>query len=265
MTQLTGESICVWTARAPKIVDDTLTKRSEKMKNSEIRKRHSLRETVDELVDRFGNRFSTELGITLEDSSRSEVFKWFLASILFGARISEKIAVNTYYKFAANDLTTPKSIVKAGWDRLVEVLDSGGYARYDFKTATKLLEVVNNLERRYQGDLNRLYLDATTPGDLEAKIKELGKGIGDVTASIFLRELRGIWGMADPPLQELAIKSAESLGLTRKKVKNDGDKRAILRELQNLWVRSGVKGRSFTDFEVALVRYGKDVLRKRKC
>jgi hypothetical protein len=233
------------------------------MKGSEIRKRRSPRETINELVDRFGRRFSTELGITLEDSNRSEVFKWFLASILFGARISEKIAVNTYHKFAANDLTTPKSIVKAGWDRLVEVLDSGGYARYDFKTATKLLEVMNNLERKYEGDLNRLREDATSPRDLEARIKELGKGIGDVTASIFLREMRGIWDKADPPLQELAIKSAESLGLSKKKVENDADRTAILGELQDLWLRNGVKGRSFTDFEVALVRYGKDVLRKR--
>ena len=63
----------VFGQHAPEIVDDTLTKRSEKIENCEIQKRHSLRETIDELVGKFGNRFSTELGITLEDSRRSEV------------------------------------------------------------------------------------------------------------------------------------------------------------------------------------------------
>jgi len=38
-----------------------------------------------------------DLGIDLEDPSGR--FKWFLASILFGARISEKIASNTYKSF----------------------------------------------------------------------------------------------------------------------------------------------------------------------
>ena len=38
-----------------------------------------------------------DLGIDLKDPSGR--FKWFLASILFGARISEKIASNTYKSF----------------------------------------------------------------------------------------------------------------------------------------------------------------------
>lgn len=37
----------------------------------------------------------------------------------------------------------------------------------------------------------------------------------------------------------------------------------LLRELQNLWSKKGVKNVGFVDFEAALVRYGKDVLRKR--
>lgn len=155
-------------------------------------RRKPTQEIISEIVDRFGKRFSTELGISLEGANSGEVFKWFVASILFGARISEKIAARTYHKFIENNLLTPKSIVKAGWDRLVEILDSGGYARYDFKTATKMLEVMNTLNTRYGGDLNRLHAEAADPRDLELRIKQLGKGIGDVTANIFLRELRGI-------------------------------------------------------------------------
>ncbi|MEM2942074.1 MAG: hypothetical protein QXT81_01475 [Candidatus Bathyarchaeia archaeon] len=221
------------------------------------------RERIARLVDRFGRRFSEELDIKLDHSDKDEVFKWFVASILFGSRISEKIAIKTYRKFMENGLDTPDRIVEAGWDRLVEVLDSGGYARYDFKTATKMIEVMKNLRGRYRGDLRRLHAEASSPADLEMKIKQLGKGIGDVTVSIFLRELRGIWRYADPPLQELAITAAQSLGLTKREGRDEAEKLAILKELRRLWSRNRIKGKSFIDFETALVRYGKDVLRKK--
>ncbi|MBS7623484.1 hypothetical protein KEJ39_07415 [Candidatus Bathyarchaeota archaeon] len=221
------------------------------------------RERIARLVDEFGRRFSAELDIKLDNSDRDEVFRWFVASILFGARISEKIAIKTYRKFMENGFDSADRIVEAGWDRLVEVLDSGGYARYDFKTATKMLEVMKNLKDRFGGDLCRLHAEASSPTDLEMKIKQLGKGIGDVTVSIFLRELRGIWRHADPPLQELAITAAQSLGLTRRKGKDEAERLAILKDLQVLWSRNRIEGKSFIDFETALVRYGKDVLRKK--
>ena len=41
--------------------------------------------------------YAEDLGINLKEQSGR--FKWFLASILFGARISEKIAANTYKSF----------------------------------------------------------------------------------------------------------------------------------------------------------------------
>jgi len=234
------------------------------MKGSAKYRRRPIRETIEELVDGFGKRYSTELGITLEGSKTDEVFKWFLASILFGARISEKTASKTYLKFIENNLKTPESVLRAGWDRLVEVLDSGGYARYDFKTAAKLLEVMHNLKNMYGGDLNLLHGEATGPRDLELKIKELGKGIGDVTVSIFLRELRGIWDKADPQPQDLAMEAARRLGFTKGKVTEESDRIEVLEELKTLWSRNRVEGRGFIDFETALVRYGKDVLKKRK-
>jgi hypothetical protein len=39
--------------------------------------------------------FSEELGIALARNTERECFKWFLASMLFGARISATIARNT--------------------------------------------------------------------------------------------------------------------------------------------------------------------------
>jgi len=43
-----------------------------------------------------GQLYSEELRIELKRNSDNEIFKWFLASILLGARITESIAKNTY-------------------------------------------------------------------------------------------------------------------------------------------------------------------------
>lgn len=62
-------------------------------------------------------RYSQDLGIDLTKPSGR--FKWFLASILFGARISEKIAMKTYMTFDKYGIVTLKKILDAGWDELV--------------------------------------------------------------------------------------------------------------------------------------------------
>jgi len=211
---------------------------------------------IGRLIEAVGGRFSTELGIDLESRSNKEIAKWFLAAVLFGARIGESIASRTYREFARRGVTTPQAILSRGWDGLVEILDGGGYVRYDFKTATKLLEIADKLEREYRGDLNLLHDRARNSRDLEAKLQEF-KGIGPVTANIFLRELRGVWEKAEPLPSDLALLAAQNLGLIE-----TGDSAQALEELQ--WLFQGAALNSpyrFSDFESALVRLGKGFCR----
>lgn len=210
------------------------------------------------LTEKLGEKFCVKLGIDLESGKSEEVFKWFLASILFGARITEKIAVNTYREFERRRILTPDKILRTGWDGLVEILDAGGYVRYDFKTATKLLVIMKSLKKGYRGNLNNLHSQASDPRDLEHRIKELGKGIGDVTTNIFLRELRGIWEKADPPPTELVVLASRDLGLTKLAGRDEKERLEILSELKHVWERNKVEGKGFADFEAALVRLGRD-------
>ncbi|MHC1623523.1 MAG: hypothetical protein ACXQTR_02905 [Candidatus Methanospirareceae archaeon] len=150
--------------------------------------------------------YAEDLGIDLKKPSGR--FKWFLASILFGARISEKIASNTYKCFERYGLDSPDKIVTAGWDKLVGVLDEGGYVRYDFSTATKLLEIMKMLKDKY-GSLEKLYEQSSDTKDLERKLQEF-KGIGVVTTQVFLRELRGVWHIS-PEVSSRAKSVAENL------------------------------------------------------
>lgn len=213
------------------------------------------------LLNNLGEKFSVSLDIDLSKKESEEIFKWFLGSILFGARISETIVLRTYNEFRKEDVLTPSDILKTGWDGLVRILDNGGYVRYDFKTATKLLKVTKDLKDKYQKDLNKLHSSAKDQKDLEQKIKDLGKGIGDVTCNIFLRELREVWKKAEPVPGALVIEGARNLGLLPGVIKKD----KILVELKRVWKENKVKGKDFVDFESALLRLAKDFCRKKKC
>lgn len=205
-----------------------------------------------ELVRRQGGRYAAALGIDLA-ADCGERFKWFLAAILYGARISEPLAARTWREFAARGVLAPQRIVSTGWEGLVAILDSGGYTRYDFKTATKLLAVCAALLRDYSGDLDALHVAASDPRDLEVRLKALGKGIGDTTVAIFLRELRGIWSKAEPPLSPLALAAAQELGYLRRGRCSAGK---ALASLQQQWADDGQAAESFADFEAVLVRLG---------
>jgi endonuclease III len=153
--------------------------------------------------------YAEELGLNL--TKPEDRFKWFLASIFFAKRISADIAKNTFHRFEDEDLTTPDKILKAGWDRLVEVLDSGGYVRYDFSTASNLLGVMKELKEKY-GDIENLHRQSSSPADLERRLQEF-KGIGPVGVNIFLRELRGTWEKAKPKPSKMAVETAQKINV----------------------------------------------------
>jgi len=152
--------------------------------------------------------YSADLKIDL--SQPSGRFHWFLASLLFGARISEKIACKTFRAFLEKGIDTPEGILMVGWDRLVGVLDAGGYVRYDFSTATKLINIMSTLLERY-GSLDELRRQSADTRDLENRLMEF-KGVGPVTVQIFLREMRGVWEI-NPEVSSRAQEAAKCLGI----------------------------------------------------
>ena len=216
------------------------------------------KESVKAVIRQYPGRFSVELGIDLASGRGPEVFKWFLASVLFGARISGTIVNKTLRAFLSRGVVSPRIVLETGWDGLVEILDQGGYVRYDFKTATKLLDLSRALTENYRADLAALHRAASSPDDLGQRLKSLAKGIGDVTVNIFLREMRGVWEKADPLPSDLAVSAAKELGFVPGAMK---DGRKILGLLIKTWQRAGMKKQDFPDFEAALVRAGIEIRR----
>jgi len=218
------------------------------------------REATYLLVEKIGRKYSDILGINLKTKGDEEIFKWFLASVLFGAPINETSAIRTYKCFERHGVLTPAKILETGWDGLVRILDEGTYTRYDFKTSDKLLEVMGNLLTKCGGSLNLIHEQASDSYNLEKRLKDLGKGVGDVTVSIFLRELRELWKKSDSKPTPLVILAAKNLRI----VKEESPEKA-LEELKEFWRRNEVAGKTFVNFETALLRLGKNFCRKRKC
>ena len=201
---------------------------------------------IEEFVEKYGRPFSEMLGVDLESGRNEELVKWFLAAILYSKPIRESSATSTYRAFESYGLVTADSIVEAGWDELVRVLDEGGYVRYDFSTATKLLEVFGSLKRDHGSNLWNLYNLAEDSRDLERRLKNLGKGIGDTTISIFLREMRRVWTKADPKPTPLVKMAMDYLGI--KDLKRFAEERGL----------------DVIRLETALLRLGKDFIKKGK-
>ena len=157
--------------------------------------------------------YSEELGISLKTAAEEELFKWFLASVLFGARISEAIARRTYRAFEKQSLAAPRAILRAGWDFLVNpIMREGGYVRYDEKTSREILRNCESLLSDYGGSLARLHDESENERDLEKRLLRF-YGVGPVTVNIFLRELRPYWKKSDPEPLPAVLKLAEKYGI----------------------------------------------------
>jgi len=212
------------------------------------------------LVEKLGGTYASALGINLASMESEEVFKWFLAAVLFGARIREAIAIKTYREFEKAGVLSPDSILATGWQTLVDILDRGGYVRYNFTTAMALSEVTWDLNKKYEGDLNRLHFFAKDERDLEKRLRGLGKGIRPATVKLFLMELRDLWEKAEPSLAKPALLASKNLGLTQ-----TTDAEAGLEQLKAMWEADELRQCRFSDLEAALIRLGKNYCRKKRC
>ena len=162
---------------------------------------------------RYAPLYSEELGIQLWRRDDDAYFRWFLASLLFGGRISENIAANTYRAFERHGLLSPQSVIDAGLSFLVDpIMREGGYVRYDGRKSMQILRNCKTLLTAYNGSLARLHKTASDSAELEGRLRRF-HGIGPVTANIFLRELRPFWRKADPEPLSVVVVLAGKLGI----------------------------------------------------
>jgi len=152
---------------------------------------------VRELLDRYGCPYAEQAGIRLADRP-GPLYQLLVLSTLLTARIAADVAIAAARELFAAGCRSPRAMSEAGWQDRVDVLDRGGYARYDERTSTVLGDGADLLSRQWHGDLRRLRDQAGgDPGMAEALLAGF-PGLGGAGAGIFLREGQAVWPAVAP-------------------------------------------------------------------
>jgi len=180
-------------------------------------RRHAITATQTDiraaLLRRHGTTFAAELGVDPARNTPVPLFRWFCAALLMSAPISAKIALAAARALAEAGWTTAGKMADSRWKDRVKVLNGAGYGRYDERTARMLGEAAEMLRDRYGGDLRRLRARAGRDPQAERRLLKQFKGIGDVGADIFLREVQTAWDELHPFADGRVLKAAHEFGL----------------------------------------------------
>jgi endonuclease III len=170
-------------------------------------------EIVCRLLQEYGQTYAEQLHIPIEENSPSALFQLLCAALLFSARIRETVAIEACKALAEQGWTTPDKMLEATWEERTKCLNQSGYARYDERTSTMLGETAQILMDRYDGDLRQLREAAEW--DLKQEQQRLMefKGIGNVGANIFLREVQGVWEEVFPFADDRILETAKAMNL----------------------------------------------------
>lgn len=177
------------------------------------------------LQDR-GQTFAEELGIDLCMNTPSALFRLLCFALLASARIGHNIAIEAARALSRQKWNTPAKMAAATWRQRTDVLNRAGYARYDESTSRMLGDTAQLLLERYKGDLRKLREEAQRDPAAERRLLKLFKGIGDVGADIFFREVQVVWYEVYPHADRRMLKAAAKLDL-------GVDARALAREVDN--------------------------------
>ena len=169
-----------------------------------------------ELMERHGPSLAGELGLDLAGNTPSALFRFLCASLLLSARISSDIAMRAADALAEAGWTTPAKLADSTWRERADVLNEAGYARFDEKTSTMLGDLADKLLDEYGGDLRSLRQAAGRDPAEERRLLKDFKGIGDLGADIFCREVQVAWEELYPFADARALAAAAGLGLPEK-------------------------------------------------
>lgn len=133
-----------------------------------------------------------DLGFEVRPGNEQSLFKWFLASFLFGNRISQEIAAATWRVLVeVHGCDSPQKLCGFTHAQLVRMLGAGGYRRYDESTATRLSLLCRTLLDDYDGRIGGIAEAAENRDDFERRLLAF-KGVGPVTSGIFMREAEAV-------------------------------------------------------------------------
>lgn len=124
----------------------------------------------------------------LVSADERALFKWLVASLLFGKPIQQAIAEQAYRVIVEQQQRdTPRKLGQCSKAELVRMLGQAHYVRYDFSTAERLLKLCERLHRDYGGKVRQIREQSVDRHDFEQRLGAFD-GIGPKTIEIFMRE-----------------------------------------------------------------------------
>ncbi len=168
---------------------------------------------AEKVLEKYGQTFSDELGIYIEENTPSPLFRLLVFAILSSTRIRFQAAIDAAEALSKAGWNTPEKMAEATWRQRTDVLNQSGYARYDESTSRMLEDTANILLEDYKGDLRNLREEAGRDPAQERNLLKKFKGMGDVGVDIFFREAQAAWDELMPFADDRALKAAKKLGL----------------------------------------------------
>jgi hypothetical protein len=165
-----------------------------------------------ELLGRCGSSYAEEAGIRLADRP-GPLYQLLVLATLASARISADIAVAAARELFAAGYRSPRAMSEASWQDRVDALGRGHYRRYDERTATMLGDGADLLSGRWHGDLRKLRDGADGDARGISLLLTEFPGMGPTGASIFLREVQGVWPTVAPYVDAAMTSGARRVGL----------------------------------------------------
>jgi hypothetical protein len=136
------------------------------------------------LLDRYGQTFADEAGLSVERNTPSVLFRLLCLSLLQSARINSDISMRAAKGLAKRGWRTAERMASSTWKQRVDVLNEAGYTRYQERTSTMLGDTAGLMLDRWKGDLRNLREEAGRDPGAERKLIKGFKGIGDVGVDI---------------------------------------------------------------------------------
>jgi endonuclease III len=170
------------------------------------------RELVGRLMKLAGTTYAEEAGVTVRNKPMP-LFQLLVLCMLASKPIDASIATQAARELFRTGLKTPTSVLAADRDTMIKAFGRAHYVRYDESSATRLTEIATTVRDEYGGDLRKLAAEAKHDVDAAKRLLKQFKGIGDIGADIFLREVQDVWTWARPHLDRRAISAARDIGL----------------------------------------------------
>ncbi|HEY2088878.1 MAG TPA: endonuclease [Mycobacterium sp.] len=167
---------------------------------------------VRRLLKVAGTTYAAEADVRIGDKPMP-LFQLLVLCMLASKPIDATIAMRAGHELFSDGLKTPKAVLDAERQTMIEAFGRAHYVRYDESSATRLTEMAQRVVDDYSGDLREIPRRTSNNVAAAKQMLKQFKGIGDTGADIFLREVQDVWTWVRPHFDKRATRTAKALGL----------------------------------------------------